>query len=129
MSLLCISAMSKYSINEFDDSQTLKLLSFYDKIWNLWTRDCMRQQKEAEEKAQEFKTRRQDIIIKCDEEIEEEELRALFPSHEENAPRSSPNSSANLITPAQISMLCKMHLSMMSGEVNQAHSTSCFDSL
>ncbi|PLW33235.1 hypothetical protein PCASD_09527 [Puccinia coronata f. sp. avenae] len=124
MSLLCISAMSKYSNDEIDDSQTLKLLSFYDKMWNLWTRDCIRQQKEAEEKAQEFKTRRQDIIIKSDEEIEEEKLRALFPFHEDNTPRSSPNSSANLITPAQISILCEMHLSMMSGEVDQAHSTS-----
>ncbi|PLW51095.1 hypothetical protein PCASD_02473 [Puccinia coronata f. sp. avenae] len=55
MSLLCISAMSKYSIDEFDNSQTLKLLSFYDKIWNLWTRNCMRQQKEAEEKPRSSK--------------------------------------------------------------------------
>ncbi|KAI7944893.1 hypothetical protein MJO28_010588 [Puccinia striiformis f. sp. tritici] len=129
ISLLCISAMTQYSIKEYDNSQVIKLFSFYDNIWQLWTRDCIRQQKEAEEKAQEFKTRRQDIIIKSDEEIEEEELQALFPSHEDNTPPSSSNASSNLVTPTQISILCKMFLSIMSGEIDDEHSRSSFDSL
>ncbi|WAQ89034.1 hypothetical protein PtA15_10A457 [Puccinia triticina] len=129
LSLLYISAMAKYSIKEFESSQTHKLLSLYDKVWQLWTRDCIRQQKEAEERAQEFKTRRQDITIKSDEEIEEEELQALFPSYENNTPpTSSHHSSANLVTPAQISLLCKIHLSIMSTEAAEEKSTS-FDSL
>ncbi|KAA1117838.1 hypothetical protein PGT21_025055 [Puccinia graminis f. sp. tritici] len=129
ISLLYISAMTKFPITEFESPQTHKLLSFYDKLWQLWTRDCIRLQKEAEEKAQEFKTRRQDIIIKSDEEIEEEELQDLFPSYEDNLPRASSNSSTNLVTPLQISLLCKIHLSIMSAKVDEEHSRSCFDSL
>ncbi|KAI7953606.1 hypothetical protein MJO28_006153 [Puccinia striiformis f. sp. tritici] len=86
-------------------------------------------QKKAEEKVQDSKTRRQDIIIKSDEKIEEEELQALFASHEVNAPRFSSNRSSNLVTPAQISILCKMHFLTMSGEVDDERSRSYFDSL
>ncbi|WAR58901.1 hypothetical protein PtB15_10B240 [Puccinia triticina] len=67
--------------------------------------------------------------MKSIEEIEEEELQALFPSYENNTPpTSSHHSSANLVTPAQISLLCKIHLSIMSTEADEEKSTS-FDSL
>ena len=101
-------------------------------MWHLWTRDCIRdcirQQKEAKEKDVELKTRRQDITIEPNEEIEEEELQALFPSHKDHTPRTSPSSS-NLVLPVQISMLYKMDLSIMSGGADPAQSSSYFHSL
>lgn len=114
-------------------SSDLKLLvSAYDKVWKLWSLDRAKEEREAEERAQEFRFRRQDVTVLSDESIEAEELQTLFPTYDDDetvtmvADRSA---TSNTVSSTQVDLLCTMHLAITLDEAVGNARLKWFDQL
>ncbi|MBW0467712.1 hypothetical protein O181_007427 [Austropuccinia psidii MF-1] len=124
----CIGAMANSSIKNFKKADIQRLISLYDTIWRLWALDRIKEQREAEEKAQEFKTRGHEIIMKSDEELEAEELLSLFPTEESQTVPKATSGAFSVVTPPLISAVCRLHLSVTLSE-GEFSAASLFHSL
>ncbi|EGG02722.1 uncharacterized protein MELLADRAFT_66139 [Melampsora larici-populina 98AG31] len=120
--------------NEIFSASELKLLiSAYDSIWKLWSMDRAKEAREAEERAQEFKFRRQDVVVLSDEVIEAEELQTLFPTYEDTDATSTVEVESSTVhhtvSPIQVDILCQMHISINRTSDGESYRMKWFEQL
>ncbi|KAG0149859.1 hypothetical protein CROQUDRAFT_39244 [Cronartium quercuum f. sp. fusiforme G11] len=113
--ILRVAAISCEINGIYSSSELNLLVSEYDFIWKLWSMDRAKEEREAEERAQEFRFRRQDFNILSDEAIEAEELQTLFPTYDDEVSQPMervPTSKSHAISSSQVDVLCHMHLAI-----------------
>ncbi|KAH9812034.1 hypothetical protein DFH28DRAFT_1177882 [Melampsora americana] len=131
--ILRVAAVACQNNGTFSPSDLKLLISAYDSIWKSWSMDRAKEAREAEERAQEFKFRRQDVIVLSDEVIEAEELQTLFPTYEDiDATQSievESSSAHTTVNPTQVDLLCQMHISINQMNDGESSKIKWFDQL